>query len=165
MHVHLRRRQLQQLSVRGRHGGWRGAARHSCRSSSPPCPSLTSGTKCDTEGGLSFRGESSQPITMHTAYNYGTVDTYQNHGSDIRSRIELETPLSSLSGVQWSRNDIFRAPLGQNPVTRQGQPIVRVNLFNPQQTGMPAATLDELASVTLGSFQHRLVRSYCTIIR
>ena len=98
-------------------------------------------------------------------YNYGTVDTYQEHGNDIRSRIELETPLSSLSGVQWSRNDIFRAPLGRNPLTRQGQPIVRVNLFNPQQTGMPAATLDELSSVTLGSFQSRLVRTYCTIIR
>ena len=98
-------------------------------------------------------------------YKYGTVDTYQDHGNDIRSRIELETPLSSLSGVQWSRNDIFRAPLGRNPVTRHGQPIVRVNLFNPQQTGMPPATLDEMASVTLGSYQHRLVRTYMTNIR
>ena len=98
-------------------------------------------------------------------YKYGTVDTYQEHGNDIRSRIELETPLSSLSGVQWSRNDIFRAPLGRNPLTRHGQPIVRVNLFNPQQTGMPAATMDELASVTLGSFQLRLVRSYSTSLR
>ena len=98
-------------------------------------------------------------------YKYGTVDTYQDHGNDIKSRIELETPLSSLSGVQWSRNDIFRAPLGRNPVTRHGQPIVRVNLFNPQQTGMPPATLDEMASVTLGSYQHRLVRTYMTNIR
>ena len=98
-------------------------------------------------------------------YKYGTVDTYQDHGNDIRSRIELETPLSSLSGVQWSRNDIFRAPLGRNPLTRNGQPIVRVDLFDPQQTGMPAATMDELASVTLGSFQLRLVRSYSTSLR
>ena len=43
--------------------------------------------------------------------------------------------------------------------------IVRVDLFNPQQTGMPPATMDELASVTLGSFQLRLVRSYSTSLR
>ena len=98
-------------------------------------------------------------------YKYGTVDSYQDHGNDMRSRIELETPLSSLSGVQWSRNDIFRAPLGRNPVTRHGQPVVQVNLFDPEQTGMPPATLDELSSVTLGSYQHRLVRTYMTNIR
>ena len=98
-------------------------------------------------------------------YKYRTVDTYQDHGHDIRSRIELETPLSSLSDVQWSQNDIFRVPLGLNPLTRQGLPIVRVNLFDPQQTAMSPATLDELSSVTLGSFQHRLVRTYMTSLR
>ena len=98
-------------------------------------------------------------------YKYGTVDTYQQHGNDIRSRIELETPLSSHSGVQWSRDDIFRAPLGRNPMTRHGQPVVPVNLFDPQATGMPPVTLDEMSSVTLGSFQLKLVRSYSTSLR
>ena len=98
-------------------------------------------------------------------YKYRTVDSYQDHGNDMRSRIELETPLSSLSGVRWSRDDIFRAPLGRNPQTRQGQRIVPVNLFNPQETAMPQATLDELTSVTLGSFQPGLVRTYMTSLR
>ena len=126
-------------------------------------------THCSTGSILAVWLHIGDSLLFHHAtpytYKYGTVDTYQEHGNDIRSRIELETPLSSLSGVQWSRNDIFRAPLGRNPLTRHGQPIVRVNLFNPQQTGMPAATMDELASVTLGSFQLRLVRSYSTSLR
>ena len=98
-------------------------------------------------------------------YKYPTVDTYLDHGIDIRSRINLETPLSSLSGVQWSRADIFSRPRGQNPQTQQGQPIQMVNLLNPQQTGITPITANELSSVTLGSFQYRLVRSYATSIR
>ena len=54
VHVHRHRQQLQ---ARGWHGGWKGAARHPCRSSSPSCPSFTSGAKCGPGGGLSFRGE------------------------------------------------------------------------------------------------------------
>ena len=92
-------------------------------------------------------------------------DLESDHGNDIRHRIELETPLSSLSGVQWSRDNIFLAPLGHNPVTRQGQPITQVNLFDQQQTGMPPVTLDELSSVTLGSYQPKLVRTYLTSLR
>ena len=98
------------------------------------------------------------------SYKYPTTDNYQDHGSDIRGRIELENPLSSLSNVQWSR-DIFSRPQGVNPVTRNGQPILRVNLLNPLQTGMPPVTPDQLSSVTLGSFQAGLVRSYVTNMR
>ena len=99
------------------------------------------------------------------SYKYGTVDTYQDHGHDIRQRIALENPLSSLSGIQWSRDDIFSRPRGQNPHTNQGQPIRRVSLLNPQQTGMAPVTPDELSSVTMGSFQYRLMRSYVTRLR
>ena len=100
------------------------------------------------------------------SYKYPTAntDTYLNHGNDIRRRIELENPLSSLSGVQWSR-DIFSRPQGVNQVTRNGQPIVRVNLLNPQETGMPQVLPEELSSVTLGSYQPGLVRSYVTNMR
>ena len=99
-------------------------------------------------------------------YRYPTAntDTYLDHGNDIRRRIELENPLSSLSGVQWSR-DIFSRPQGVNQVTRNGQPIVRVNLLNPQETGMPQVLPEELSSVTLGSYQPGLVRSYVTNMR
>ena len=62
----------------------------------------------------------------------------------------------------WTFVDIFTEPRGQNPVTQNGQPILRVNIMNPAQTGMPPITPDELSSVTLGSFQPRLVRSYVT---
>ena len=99
------------------------------------------------------------------SYRYRTVDTYQDHGHDIRQRITLENPLSSLSGIQWSRDDIFTRPRGQNPHTNQGQPIRRVSLLNPQQTGMTQITPDELSSVTMGSFQYRLMRSYVTRLR
>ena len=99
------------------------------------------------------------------SYRYRTVDTYQDHGHDIRQRITLENPLSSLSGVQWSRDDIFARPRGQNPQTNQGQAIRRVSLLNPQQTGMTQITADELSSVTMGSFQYRLMRSYVTRLR
>ena len=98
-------------------------------------------------------------------YKYGTVDTYLDHGLDIRNRIELENPLSSLSGVQWGRDNIFAQPRGQNQRTRQGQLIRQVDILNPQDTGMPPFNQDELASITLGSFQHRLVRSYVTRLR
>ena len=53
----------------------------------------------------------------------------------MRARVVLENPLSSLSGIQWSRADIFSQPRGQNPVTNNGQPILRVNILDPQQTG------------------------------
>ena len=99
------------------------------------------------------------------SYKYRTVDTYLDHGNDIRNRICLENPLSSLSGIQWSRLDIFSRPRGQNPRTQQGQPIHIVNLLDPQQTGLASVTADELASVTLGSFQYRNVRSYVTHLR
>lgn len=98
-------------------------------------------------------------------YKYPTVDTYLDHGNDIRQRIELETPLSSMSGIQWSREDIFSRPMGLHPVTSQNQPIVRVDLFDPQQTGMPPITLAEFSSVTLGSYQKKLVRTYLTSVR
>ena len=98
-------------------------------------------------------------------YKYDTVDTYLDHGLDIRNRIELENPLSSLSGVQWGRDNIFAQPRGQNEITRQGQLIRQVDILNPQDTGMPPFNQDELASITLGSFQHRLVRSYVTRLR
>ena len=98
-------------------------------------------------------------------YKYRTVDTYLDHGNDIRQRMVLENPLSSLSGVQWSRPDIFIRPRGQNPQTLQGLPVQLVHLLNPQQTGMAPVTPDELSSVTLGSFQYRLVRSYLTSLR
>ena len=91
---------------------------------------------------------------------YRTVDTYLDHANDMRTRMVLENPLSTLSGIQWSRQDIFAEPRGQNPVTQNGQPILGVNIMNPAQTGMPPITPDELSSITLGSFQPRLVRSY-----
>ena len=101
------------------------------------------------------------------SYKYPTAntDTHQDHGSDIRRRIELENPLSSFSGVQWSRQDIFSRPQGANPVAQNGQPILRVNLLNPQQTGFPQVLPEELSSITLGSYQPGLVRSYVTNMR
>jgi hypothetical protein len=99
------------------------------------------------------------------SYKYPTVDTYLDHGNDIRHRIGLETPLSSMSGIQWSRQDIFSRPMGLNPVTRHNQPIRQVSLFDPQQTGMAPVTLDEFSSLTLGSYQKKLVRSYLTSVR
>ena len=99
------------------------------------------------------------------SYKYGTVDTYLDHANDMKRRMELENPLSAFSGVTWSRNDIFSRPLGLHPRTLNGQPITRVNLFDQQQTGLPPVTPDELSSVTLGSYQQRLVRSYVTSLR
>ena len=87
------------------------------------------------------------------------------HITHITRRIELENPLSSFSGIQWSRRDIFSRPQGVHPVTLNGQPIVRVNLLNPQQTGMAQLLPEELSSVTLGSYQPGLVRSYVTNMR
>ena len=99
------------------------------------------------------------------SYKYGTVDTYLDHANDMKRRMELENPLSSLSGVQWSRNNIFSRPLGLHPRTLNGRPITQVNLLDQQQTGLPPVTPDELSSVTLGSYQQRLVRSYVTSLR
>ena len=96
------------------------------------------------------------------SYKYRTVDTYLDHAQDMRQRITLENPLSTLSGIQWSRADIFSQPRGLNPLTLNGQPIVPVDILDPQQTGMPPITPDELSSITLGSFQYRLVSSYVT---
>ena len=98
-------------------------------------------------------------------YKYPTVDTYLDHGNDIRNRIILENPLSTLSGIQWSRDNIFSRPRGMNPQTNEGQPIHQVNLLNPYHTGIAQVTVDELSSITLGSFQYRLVRSYITHLR
>ena len=85
--------------------------------------------------------------------------------ANSRVHFELENPLSSFSGVQWSRQDIFSRPQGLNPLTLNGQPILRVNLLNPQQTGFPQLLPEELSSVTLGSYQPGLVRSYVTNMR
>ena len=60
---------------------------------------------------------------------------------------------------------LFSQPIGLNPVDLNGQPILRVNILDPQQTGMPPVTPDELSSVTLGSFQSQLVSSYVTNLR
>ena len=99
------------------------------------------------------------------SYKYRTVDTYLDHALDMRRRMTMENPLSTLSGIQWSRPDIFSQPRGLNPVDLNGQPILRVNILDPQQTGMPPVTPDELSSVTLGSFQSQLVSSYVTNLR
>ena len=97
-------------------------------------------------------------------HNYPTVDTYLDHGNDIRNRIGMENPLSEFSGIQWSRNNIFQR-LTQREQTRQGGQIQHVFLLNTQQTGMTAITTQELSSITLGSFQSRMVRSYGTHLR
>ena len=97
-------------------------------------------------------------------HKYPTVDTYMDHGNDIRARMELENPLSEFSGIVWNRADIFRKPT-RNEQTSQGQPINQVFLLNPQQTGMAAVTIQEFSSMTLGSFQTRMVRSYGTHLR
>jgi hypothetical protein len=97
-------------------------------------------------------------------HKYPTVDTYLDHGNDIRARMTQENPLSEASGIAWSRQNIFRKPRLQEQ-TNQGQAVQRVFLLNPQQTGMTAVTQPELSSVTLGSFQQRMVRQYGTKLR
>ena len=92
------------------------------------------------------------PLT-HT---YNTVDTYFDHGNDIRERMEKENPLSEYSRITWSQPNIFKKPR-RNELTSQGQIIHQVFLLNPQQTGMKAATVQEFSSITLGSFQPRMV--------
>ena len=100
------------------------------------------------------------PLT-HT---YNTVDTYFDHGNDIRERMEKENPLSEYSRITWSRPNIFKKPR-RNELTSQGQIIHQVFLLNPQQTGMMAVTVQEFSSITLGSFQPRMVRQYRTKLR
>ena len=97
-------------------------------------------------------------------YNYPTVDTYENHGSDLRDRIEKENPLSEYSGIQWSRVNIFKRP-NRNERTMNGGPISLVNLLNPQETEIHQINEQEFSSVTLGSFQERLTRSYISKLR
>jgi hypothetical protein len=100
--------------------------------------------------------------TPHT-HKYATVDTYMDHGIDMRMRIEKENPLSEHSGIQWSRQNIFRRPRANEQVN--GQPVNHVHLLDQNQTGMTAVTVQEFSSVPLGSFQTRLVRSYNTHLR
>ena len=100
--------------------------------------------------------------TPHTI-KYDTVDTYMDHGNDLRTRIDKENPLSEHSGIQWSRQNVFSRPRANEQANNQ--PINRVNVLNQNLTGLPAVTVRELSSVTLGSFQTRLVRSYATYLR
>ena len=72
--------------------------------------------------------------------------------------------MSEFSGITWSRPNIFRRPRPLE-LTLQGQPIQQVFILNPHQTGMMAVTEQELSSVTLGSFQYRMVRQYGTKLR
>ena len=97
-------------------------------------------------------------------HKYETVDTYLDHGLDIRNRMGMENALSEFSGITWSRPNIFQKPT-RNEQTTQGQAIQRVFLLNPQQTGMGAVTRQEFSSITLGSFQPRMVRQYGTKLR
>ena len=97
-------------------------------------------------------------------HTYNTVDTYLDQGNDIRSRMEKENPLSEFSGITWSRANIFRR-LRNNEQTTQGHAIQHVFVMNPQQTGMGAVTKHEFTSITLGSFQSRMVRQYVTKLR
>ena len=100
------------------------------------------------------------PLTL----KYPTVDTYLDHGNDIRNRMTMENLLSEYSGIQWSRQDIFRRPR-PNEQTTLGQQVQRVFLLNNQQTGMTQVTQQEFTSVTLGSFQTRMIKSYGTHLR
>ena len=92
-------------------------------------------------------------------HKYPTVDTYLDHGIDIRQGMTMENPLSEFSGIQWSRQDIFSRPR-HNEQTTHGQPVQQVFLLNNQQTRMTPVTQQEFSSVTLGSFQTRMVKSY-----
>ena len=92
---------------------------------------------------------------------YPTVDTYPQHGQDLRNRIDMENPLSEFSGVTWSR-DIFKKPTRQE---LQSGRVQRVDLMNNIQTGMAGIEFRELTSMTLGSFQPKLANSYVTKLR
>ena len=74
------------------------------------------------------------------SHTYNTMDTYFDHGNDIRERMEKENPLSEYSRITWSRPNIFKKPR-RNELTSQGQIIHQVFLLNPQQTGMMAVTV------------------------
>ena len=97
-------------------------------------------------------------------YHYPTVDTYLEHGEDLRDRVDKENCLSSFSGIVWSRAEIFKKPT-RNETTTNGRPITKIKLSNAQQSLLPAVTPDEFGSVTMGSFQERLSRQYMTKIR
>ena len=75
-------------------------------------------------------------------HKYPTVDTYMDHGHDIRTRIILDNPLSEYSGIQWSRPNIFKRPNNREQ-TRQGQPVTQVFLRNMQQTRWAFVTKEE----------------------
>ena len=93
---------------------------------------------------------------------YPTVDTYNQHGQDLRARIDMENPLSEFSGISWSRRDLFQKPSAGE--LRNGT-VQIVNLMDPNGTGIAAANLDELTSMTLGSFQPRMATSYVSKLR
>ena len=99
-----------------------------------------------------------RPYNLH----YPTVDTYYQHGQDIRSRLTMENPLSDLSGIQFSRN-LMRKPLAREMLPH-GR-IRRVDIMAQGLTGFPPITPDEMNSATLGSFQSRLVHAYITKLR
>ena len=92
-------------------------------------------------------------------HTYQTVDTYLQHGQDLRSRVEMENPLSEFSGITWNRPNIFKKPTQAE--LRVGN-VQQVDLLNSNQTGMVGITFDELSSMTLGSFQPKLANSYVT---
>lgn len=94
-------------------------------------------------------------------HTYPTVDTYFQHGLDLRNRVEMENPLSEFSGITWSR-DIFRRPTQIE--LRQGN-VRHVDLMNSNQTGVVGINFNELTSLTLGSFQPKLANSYITKLR
>ena len=100
--------------------------------------------------------------TPNFHHTYATVDTYMQHGDDLRNRIVMENPLSEFSNVTWSRPNIFQKPTQAD--LRQGR-IRRVNLMNPFETGVVGINPNELTSMTLGSFQPRLCNSYVTKLR
>ena len=100
------------------------------------------------------------PLTL----KYPTADTYLDHGNDMRFRMEKENPMSEFSRIIWSRNDIYKKP-ARNEQTIGGQPIQQVFLMNQQQTGMSTVTQREFSSITLGSFQTKMIHSYGTHLR
>ena len=95
-------------------------------------------------------------------HTYPTVDTYRQHGQDIRSRIDKENPLSEFSGITWSRTNIFKKPTQQELRRRQ---VTRVDLINSNQTGIVSINPAELTSLTLGSFQPKMSNSYVSKLR
>ena len=101
-------------------------------------------------------------FTAGFQHTYRTVDTFQQHGQDLRSRIVKENPLSDFSGITWRRPNIFKKPTVAE--LRAGN-VTQVDILNSNQTGMVGITMDELTSMTLGSFQPKLANSYVSKLR